>query len=36
MLHGAAGEYGLAADIWVILWPGVKGATAAWLEMRSN
>lgn len=33
--HGA-GAYGLAADIWVTAWPEASGATAAWLEMRSN
>lgn len=35
MLHGA-GAYDLAADIWVIMWPEANGATAAWLEIRSN
>lgn len=35
MLHGA-GAYGLAADIWVILWPEANGATTVWLKMRSN
>lgn len=31
-----AGAFGLATDIWVILWPEANSTTAACLEMRSN